>query len=119
MLRNAQRQRALPAVQPACLDQQRQTPEVIRVCMCDPNSIKIRKRKAKIQKLRAARLPGIQKHVMSAKLKKDAGLKASRSHIARPGSKESYRWHFDEQVEDLLATDNYGKRKSCIPLLKN
>jgi hypothetical protein len=82
MPRNSQRKRFAPAMQPTYLDEERQTPNVVGVSVGDPNRVEIRKAKAKIQELRAARLPGIQQDSLASKLEENAGLKTSGSDVA-------------------------------------
>jgi len=82
MPRNSQRKRFASAMQPACLDEERQTSNVIGVGVGDPDRVKIRKAKAKVQELRAARLPCIQQDPLASKLEENAGLKASGSDVA-------------------------------------
>jgi hypothetical protein len=111
VLRNAQRKGVLPTVQPVRLNQERQTANVIRMRVGDPYGIKIWKPETQIQELRTTRLPSIEKHVVAAKLKKNAGLKAARSHSSRARSKKGYRCHLTELVEDLLVTDKQQQAK--------
>ena len=50
MVRNAQRERPLPPMQPACLEQQRQTADVIGMSVSDPDRVKVGKRKTQISR---------------------------------------------------------------------
>jgi hypothetical protein len=115
MTGNAQRKRLLPAVQPTGLNQQCQAPNVISMRVCDPDRVKIRKNRTKIQQLGTARLPGIQKHSTPANLEKNAGLKAPRGHVAGAGPKKSHRWHVVELLEDLSAVDKLRQAKKLQP----
>ena len=90
MVWHAHRQRPLPPVQPACLQQQRQTADVIGVSMGDPNRVKVGKGDTDLKKLRAARLTGIKEHAHAFNFEKDAGLKTPGSYVSRTRPKKSY-----------------------------
>ena len=89
MPRNSQRERFASAMQPTCLDEERQTSNVIGVSVSDPDRIELRKAKPEIQELSAARLPRIQQDPLACKLEENAGLKTSGSDVAWPGPEKS------------------------------
>ena len=91
MTRNADRQRIVPAMQPACLQEKRQSADVIRVGMRDPYCVKIGERHPKLQKLQTARLAIINKHAQTLNIEEHARLKAPRDPVSGTRPQKSYR----------------------------
>jgi hypothetical protein len=56
----------------------------------DPNRVQVRKSKAEIQELSAARLACIQKDPLASNFQENARLKASRNDVAGASSEKSY-----------------------------
>ncbi len=77
-------------MQPARLDEERQTAKVIGMSVGDPDGVQIRKSKTQIQELSAAWLAGIQEDPLASNFKENAGLKASGSYVAGASSEKSY-----------------------------
>ena len=91
MTRHADRQRIVPAMQPACLQEKRQSADVIRVGMRDPYCVKIGERHPKLQKLQTARLASINKHAQTLNIEEHARLKAPRDPVSGTRPQKSYR----------------------------
>lgn len=106
-------------MQPACLDEERQTSDVIGVSVGDPDCVEIWKSKAKIQELRAARLARIQEDPLASYFKENTRLKASARDVAWASSEKSYRRHPLELLEDSFAAGKLERAKSCNRLLAN
>jgi hypothetical protein len=90
---NTQRERLAATMQPTCLDEERQTANVISVSVGDPDCVQVRKSKAKLQELSAARLARIQEHPLASSFKQNARLKASGDDVTGTSSEKSYRGH--------------------------
>ena len=80
-------------MQPTCLNQERQTANVIGMSVGNPDRVQIRKSKAKVQELRAARLARIQENPLASNFKENARLKASGNDVAGASSEKSYCAH--------------------------
>lgn len=80
-------------MQPTCLDEERQAPKVIGMSVSDPDRVQVRKSKAKIQELSAARFARIQEDTLASNFQENARLKASGNDVAGAGSEKSYRGH--------------------------
>lgn len=91
MTGHANRQRATPAMQPACLQEERQSADVIRVGMRDPYRVKVGKRHPKLEKLQSAGLAGIKKHAQTLDIEEHARLKPPREPVSGTRAQKSYR----------------------------